>query len=166
MRADNDAADRGGRRGAAEPHQQQIHHPLADQRAVAGRRLLPRADRLDQHSGAGADADYSEGRHPSRSFRRGDDAQSDDRIITSAARHGAVRPGQDSKTVDRAYHHGDPALADSAPDVADCDYADPRTDAVVATFPLDAALPIFAPAEGGRTYFADDSAALIVVDLA
>src|SRR6266446_7019309 len=130
MGADDDAADGSRRRGAAEPHRQQIHHPVADQRAAAGRRLLPRADRLDQHSGAGADADPPQGRHPSGSFRRGDDAQSDDRIIASAARHGAVRAVQDSETVDRADHHGDPAVADSAPDVADRDYANSRTDAV------------------------------------
>ena len=95
-------------------------------------RLLPRADRLDQHPGAGADADHPEGRHPSRPFRRDDDAQSDDRAAASAARHGAVRVVADRKTVDRADHHGDPALADSAAAVADRDHPDPRIDAVAA----------------------------------
>ena len=39
---------------------------------------------------------------------------------------------QDRKAVDRADHHGDPAVADTAVDVADRDHADPRTDAVAA----------------------------------
>ena len=47
--------------------------------AAAGRRMLPRADRVDQHPGPGADAGDPEGRHRSGAFRRGDDAQSDDR---------------------------------------------------------------------------------------
>ena len=47
-----------GGRGAAAAHRQPIRHPAADQRAAAGRRLLPRADRLDQHPGAGADAGH------------------------------------------------------------------------------------------------------------
>lgn len=37
----------------------------ADQRAAAGDRMLPRADRLDQHPGSGADADHPQvGIHP------------------------------------------------------------------------------------------------------
>ena len=39
---------------------------------------------------------------------------------------------EDRKTVDRADHHGDPAVADTAHDVADRDHDDPRTDAVAA----------------------------------
>src|SRR5439155_26239718 len=130
--ADHDAADGSRRRGAFEPHQQQVHHPAVDQRAAAGDRLLPRADRLDQHPGAGSDADYPQSGHPSRSLRRGDDAQPDDRAVAPAARHGVVRVVADRKIVNRAHHHGDIALADSAVDVADRDYADPGIDALAA----------------------------------
>ena len=48
-----------GAEALLQSHRQQIHHPAPDQRAAADRRLLSRADRLDQHPGAGADADPS-----------------------------------------------------------------------------------------------------------
>ena len=61
-----------------------------------------------------------------------DDAQPDDRAAAPAARHGAVRAGAHRQAVDRADHHGDPALADPAAGVADRDHADPGADAVAA----------------------------------
>ena len=71
--------------------EQSLCHSAADQRSAAGRRLLPGADRVDQHSGAGADAGHCQGRHRPGALRRHDDAQPDDRAAASAARHGAVR---------------------------------------------------------------------------
>ena len=68
----------------------------------------------------------------------GNDAQSDDRSVAPAARHGAVRAVPDSQTFDRTHHHGDSAVAGAAADVADRNYADPRTDAVAAAHHGDA----------------------------
>ena len=100
--------------------------------SAAGRRLLPRADRLDQHPGAGADADRAEGRHRSGSLRRRHDAEPDDRPVAPAARHGAVRAVAHLEALDRAHHHGDPALARPAARLAHRDHADPGADAVAA----------------------------------
>ncbi len=58
---------------------QPLRHPAADQPVPAGRRLLPRADRLDQHPGADADAGHPQGRHRPGSLRRRHGAQPDDR---------------------------------------------------------------------------------------
>ena len=56
--ADHHAADgvRGG--SAAVLHQQPLRDPAADQYPAAGDWLLPGADRVDLHPGAGADADH------------------------------------------------------------------------------------------------------------
>ena len=105
---------------------------LADQHPAAGGRLLPRADRVDQHSGAGADAGHCEGWHRPGAFRRDDDAQPDDRTAASAARHGALRVVPGCQAVDRADDNGDSALADTPAIVADSNHDDPRIDPVAA----------------------------------
>ena len=53
-------------------------------------------------------------------------------LAAPAARHGAVRPVANSQAVAGADHHGDPAMADPAADVADRHHADPGADAVAA----------------------------------
>ena len=73
-----------------------------------------------------------QGRHRPGPFRRRHDAEPDDRPAAPAARHGAVRAGADLEAVDRAHHHGDPALAPAAPRLARRDHAHPRADAVAA----------------------------------
>ena len=101
-------------------------------RDPAGRRLLSRADRLDQHPCAGADAGAAEGRHRPGPLRRGHDAELDDRAPASPARHGAVRAGEGVQAVDRAGHHGHPALARSPDGFAARHHADPGADALAA----------------------------------
>ena len=54
--ADDHARDRIRDRGAARGDRQPLRHPAAGERRAAGRRLLPRADCVDQYPGAGADA--------------------------------------------------------------------------------------------------------------
>src|ERR1700709_2698183 len=106
--------------------------PAAGEYPDPVRRLLHRYHRRDHHPGADPAADRSQAWHRSHSFRPDHDAQPDDRVAASAARHGAVRARARGETLGRAYDDGDPAMAGAAVAGADRDHLHPGADALAA----------------------------------
>ena len=93
---------------------QQMGVPDPGQHPDAGGRLFPGHDRGDHHPGADPASGRDEIWRGSRAFRPHHDAEPDDRSPSSAAWHGALCLVAGCKTVGRAHHHGDSALAGAA----------------------------------------------------
>ena len=93
---------------------QQMGVPDPGQHPDAAGRLFPGHDRGDHHPGADPASCCDEIWRGSRAFRPHHDAEPDDRSPSSAAWYGALCLVAGGKTVGRAHHHGDSALAGAA----------------------------------------------------